>query len=103
MERTQTIRSSLSLYIPGHSYGLHFGAKYQTLAVSHILEEGESIPLPDFVCCDKGNHGPGDNMLEMTLLSTNVCVSGDENEKGPSLEITSIGLITKNSKFTKKC
>ena len=47
-------------------------------------------------------------MPGMTSLSTEVCVGGDKKDKGPTLETTSIGLITKNShgtsssKFTKK-
>ncbi|KAF3593754.1 hypothetical protein DY000_02025145 [Brassica cretica] len=57
---------------------------------------------------EEGNNGPGDDMPGMTSLSTEVCVGGDKKDKGPTLETTSIGLITKNShgtsssKFTKK-
>lgn len=45
--------------------------------------------------CDKqeGNHGPGDDMHGMTSLSTSVCVGGDEQEKEPTLETTSVRLI----------
>ncbi|KAL0668480.1 hypothetical protein Bca4012_031184 [Brassica carinata] len=41
----------------------------------------------------EGNHGPGDDMHGMTSLSTSVCVGGDEQEKEPTLETTSVRLI----------
>ncbi|KAL0853959.1 hypothetical protein Bca101_059111 [Brassica carinata] len=94
----------------------NFSAKHQTLTVSRIMEEGERLPLPEFVT-DKFlatfnstllYQRRATMVLEMTSLSTKVCVGGDEKEKGPTLETTSIGLITKkshgtsSSKFTKK-
>ncbi|KAF2566698.1 hypothetical protein F2Q70_00026504 [Brassica cretica] len=41
----------------------------------------------------EGNHGPGDDMHGTTSLSTSVCVGGDEQEKEPTLETTSVRLI----------
>ncbi|KAL0715838.1 hypothetical protein Bca4012_065160 [Brassica carinata] len=95
----------------------NFSAKHQTLTVSRIMEEGERLPLPEFVTdkflatfnnmCVRFRRR-ATMVLEMTSLSTKVCVGGDEKQKGPTLETTSIGLITKkshgtsSSKFTKK-
>ncbi|KAF2550927.1 hypothetical protein F2Q68_00036205 [Brassica cretica] len=80
----------------------------QTLHARATHSRGGRLPLPDFVTDEEGNNGPGDDMPGMTSLSTEVCVGGDKKDKGPTLETTSIGLITKNShgtsssKFTKK-
>ncbi|KAL0788630.1 hypothetical protein Bca101_004876 [Brassica carinata] len=94
MERTQEIVSSLVFFCRHCMQELHI--------------PGGRLPLPDFVTDEEGNNGPGDDMPGMTSLSTEVCVGGDKKDKGPTLETTSIGLITKNShgtsssKFTKK-